>query len=240
MKASPIVIKLGGSLTEFRPTAERDGPAVAGTRTPAGDLPAPDAGFSPKGNGEELPLVRWLSIIADAPRPAVVVPGGGTFADTVRSEQRRLRFSDEAAHFMAILAMHQTGTMLIDMQPGRMVAAGTEAELRGALGRGEVPVWMALGMAMGEPKLPRDWSISSDGLAAWLAVQLRIPEVWLVKSRAVPAAARPDALAAEGIVDRVFAEIVGRTGLAWRIFGPGEEADFAAGLADAARMTGDG
>ncbi len=193
-----------------------------------GAAPTPEA--SPEGEGSKAPLAGWLSIIAAAERPAVLVPGGGAFADTVRDEQQRLGFSDEAAHFMAILAMHQTGTMLVDMQPGRLTAAATEAELRGALGRGEVPVWMALSMAMTDPHLPRDWSLTSDGLAAWLALQLRIPEVWLVKSATVPAGATLPSLVAQEIVDPVFADIVARAGLVWRVFGPGEQEVMGAAL----------
>lgn len=204
MIASPVVIKLGGSLASTSPTTEGEGSGTA--------------------------LARWLSVMAASGRPAVLVPGGGVFADAVRAEQQRVGFSDEAAHFMAVLAMHQTGTMLIDMQPGRLTSAATEAELRGALGRGEVPVWMALSMAMADPHLPRDWSVTSDGLAAWLAVQLRIPEVWLVKSVAVPADAALPHLAEQGVVDPVFAGIVARAGLSWRIFGPGEEEALAASL----------
>ena len=220
MKSSPVIIKLGGSLLSDFLSSRGEGREVGGA-TPV--LPSAPPGYPRKGGGDGTPLVRWLSVIATAQRPAVVVPGGGAFADTVRAEQHRLGFSDDAAHFMAVLAMHQTGTMLIDMQPGRLTAAATEAELRGALGRGEVPVWMALGMAMADPHLPRDWSVTSDGLAAWLAVQLRIPEVWLVKSVGVPRDAALPPLVAEGIVDPVFADIVTRTGLTWRIFGPGAE-----------------
>ena len=37
----------------------------------------------------------------------LVVPGGGPFADAVRKVDRRLRLSDDAAHWMAVLATDQ-------------------------------------------------------------------------------------------------------------------------------------
>lgn len=220
MTATPVVIKLGGSLAVPRaPSGEEL--TVGTSASPAAAEPLTHV--HTRQEGGSAPLSRWLGVIAEAVRPVVVVPGGGAFADTVRSEQKRLGFSDEAAHFMAILAMHQTGTMLLDMQPRRLVPASTEAELRGALGRGDIPVWMALGMVIADPHLPRDWSVTSDGLAAWLALQLRIPEVWLVKSRTVAAEPTLSALASEGVVDPVFADLAGRAGLSWRVFGPGQE-----------------
>ena len=50
-----------------------------------------------------------LAVIADVARerPLLIVPGGGPFADAVRAQDDRLGLSDEAAHWMAVLAMDQ-------------------------------------------------------------------------------------------------------------------------------------
>ena len=58
----------------------------------------------------------WLDILARSTVPVVVVPGGGAFADLVRSEQRRLGFSGRTAHRMALVAMHQTALAIVDGQ----------------------------------------------------------------------------------------------------------------------------
>jgi aspartokinase-like uncharacterized kinase len=259
MSISPVVIKLGGSLAvppRMRPGESAAAPVATGLSpdrssaaltpdetAPSGPQSAAKAIGAPAADATEAEqggLARWLAVVASARRPVVVVPGGGAFADTVRAEQQRLGFSDEAAHYMAILAMHQTGTLLVDMQPERLTAAATEAELRGALGRGDIPVWMALSMAIGAPDLPRDWSVTSDGLAAWLARELRIAEVWLVKSRAAPEGAALGGLVDEGLVDPVFARIAGATGLCWRLFGPGDEAAMSAALSPDMEAAPDG
>ena len=57
-------------------------------------------------------LREILAIVARAQRPTVIVPGGGPFADAVRNAQAEFGFSDEAAHRMAILAMHQTALLM--------------------------------------------------------------------------------------------------------------------------------
>ena len=49
----------------------------------------------------ELP--HWLSALAHT--DAVIVPGGGPFADTVRDAQQIWRFDDATAHAMALLAI---------------------------------------------------------------------------------------------------------------------------------------
>ena len=48
----------------------------------------------------------------------IVVPGGGEFADVVRSIDRRFRISCNTSHRMAILGMDQYGMLLSDLMPG--------------------------------------------------------------------------------------------------------------------------
>ena len=62
------------------------------------------------------PHIRdWLAAIAAEKRRIVIVPGGGPFADAVRSTQASLGFDDSAAHDMALMAMAQFGRFLYFM-----------------------------------------------------------------------------------------------------------------------------
>jgi aspartokinase-like uncharacterized kinase len=174
-------------------------------------------------------LREILGIVARAERPTVIVPGGGPFADAVRNAQAELGFSDEAAHDMAILAMQQTALLMQEIAP-KLVAAETLAAMRRAWGERRVAVWMPAKLCERDKRIPRDWSITSDGLAARLAERLgRVPVV-LVKSRQVARGATATALAREGVVDPVFAEIQARARLEWAVVGPGEERDLSAML----------
>ena len=126
-------------------------------------------------------LPRWLAAIGAASGRAVVVPGGGPFADAVRALQPRLGFTDSTAHALALLAMAQYGLVLAARAPA-LVPAGTPAEIGRALGAGRVPVWLpprTLGAAEG---VPESWDVTSDSLALWLAARLGAPAVLLVKS----------------------------------------------------------
>ena len=61
-----------------------------------------------------------LAELADAAstRRLLVIPGGGPFADAVREVDRRLTLSDDAAHWMAVLAMDQYAHLLVSRCDG--------------------------------------------------------------------------------------------------------------------------
>ena len=172
-------------------------------------------------------LRALLGLVRRARRSVVVVPGGGPFADAVRETQALLRFSDEAAHDMALLAMHQMAEAMIAIEP-RLVAADTLIGMERAGRCRRIPLWLPSKLCAGDRRLPRDWSIPSDGLAARLAERLGNVEVALVKSRTVRRTMAAKTLARQGIVDPVFPVIVERADLAWRVLGPGEDAALSA------------
>lgn len=126
-------------------------------------------------------LAHWLGAIAAGGGRAVLVPGGGGFADAVRDAQRRWRFGDAAAHRMALLAMEQYGLMLAAMEP-RLSPAASRHGIRRVLAAGGVPVWLPSRMLIGRPDIPESWDVTSDSLAAWLAGELGAAGLLLVKS----------------------------------------------------------
>jgi 5-(aminomethyl)-3-furanmethanol phosphate kinase len=168
-------------------------------------------------------LARWVEAVAAAATPIVVVPGGGAFAEAVRLAQARQGFDDLTAHNMALLAMQQAGLMLGAMSP-RLVPSETEEDIATVLDGGKVPVWLPVRLAGEARDIASDWTLTSDGLAAWLAARIGARAVWLVKSVAPPSSrTSAAALAKAGIVDAEFARLVGLHTLDWRILGPGEE-----------------
>lgn len=168
-------------------------------------------------------LRRLLALVSRARRPVVIVPGGGAFADAVRKTQKKLGFSDDAAHDMAILAMHQMADVMIDLEP-RLLGAESLIGITRAWHRRRIPVWLPANLCAGDRRIPRDWSITSDGLAARLAERLGNVELVLVKSRNVCRTASAKTLARQDIVDPVFPAIVERADLSWRVLGPKDDA----------------
>jgi aspartokinase-like uncharacterized kinase len=106
--------------------------------------------------------------------PLLVVPGGGDFADAVRDADRRFGLSAEASHRMAILGMEQFGWLLSELIPG----AERCADLARA-GTGRTTVLLPAALPLGA--LPASWQVTSDSIAAWVAVQLGARRLVLVK-----------------------------------------------------------
>jgi aspartokinase-like uncharacterized kinase len=170
-------------------------------------------------------LRDWLAVLARAGRGrAVVVPGGGPYADAVRAEQQRWGFDDNTAHSMALLAMDQYGHQLAALgnqaSPRIFEAASTSSEIHSALERGAVPVWIGSRMAEGDAALPRDWDLTSDSLAAWLAAALGVSGLALVKAlRVEESEMSAAALAARQWVDRRFPDFLREARFETRLFG---------------------
>ena len=153
----------------------------------------------------EPALKQWLALIAEHGRgKAVIVPGGGVFADAVRAAQDELRFHDASAHRMALLAMAQVGYMLCDIQP-QLTVATSIAAVYTALERRQTPTWLPLDLLEPRPSVEESWRMSSDSLSAWLARELDAQHLIVVKSAAIEPSASLEALAAVGIVDELFA-----------------------------------
>lgn len=175
-------------------------------------------------------LRGWLAAVTGAGGGhAVIVPGGGAFSNAVRAEQRRLGFSDRAAHQMAVLAMEQYALLLLDMAPS-LAPCVTPRAIRLALAAGRVALWLPSRMVDADPAIAASWDVTSDSLAAWLARRIGASHLVLVKSVAVPPPVTGEALAAQEIVDPAFPAYAGAAGCRLICCGPGDEARLAAAL----------
>ena len=165
-------------------------------------------------------FAAWLDILASAPLPLVIVPGGGPFADAVRAAQAPLRYSDATAHHMALLAMAQFGLAIAAARP-RFVVAETEPAIQAALAAGKIPVWNPFAMIMQARDIPASWDVTSDSLAAWLAARLRAKHLLLVKQ--VDAGQNPASaqdLATRRVTDPCFPAFLAVSGASGFIAGP--------------------
>lgn len=161
-------------------------------------------------------LQRWCERLAgEASGSAVIVPGGGAYADAVRDAQTHWRFSEDAAHRMALRAMDQCGLMLCDLFPALLACDDIDA-LADHCAAGRTPVWLPSRHLDLSTDLPRDWTVTSDSIAVWLAARIGSPRVLLVKSCALPDDDLT-ALAAQGIVDPHLPQIATRAKIEVRL-----------------------
>jgi 5-(aminomethyl)-3-furanmethanol phosphate kinase len=174
-------------------------------------------------------LKDWLSAIAAEAGSIVIAPGGGPFADAVRTAQAGIRFDDRAAHAMALMAMAQFGSALESLNPALRLTASRSSILR-ALKDGKVPVWSPEAMARAAA-LPETWDLTSDSLAAWLAGALGAGELVLVKhGRFECAAIDAHDLAARSVVDPLFPRYLKESGARAWLAGPTDSGKLAEGL----------
>lgn len=154
-------------------------------------------------------LQGWLEVLAEAGGGrAIIVPGGGAFANQVRRAQRIWGFDDRTAHHMAILAMQQYGLMLTGLQGILGKASGLEG-LQRLLKQGKVAVWLPSIEQLDKAAVPASWDVTSDSLAAWLAREMKAAHLVLVKSIPLDAPRKfVGSLWQEGLVDKAFADFI--------------------------------
>jgi len=129
----------------------------------------------------ELPaLARQVSQLGKD-NGILVVPGGGGFADLVRTYDNRFGLGDDTSHWMGIKAMELMGAMLASMGPG-MALADTLDTARKLAVKGSVPVLECFDLVYKADDLPHSWDVTSDSIAAWVARRLNAPQLILLKS----------------------------------------------------------
>jgi aspartokinase-like uncharacterized kinase len=147
-------------------------------------------------NAEEFD--RVLGVLADVGRARrlLIVPGGGPFADAVRAVDARVRLSDDAAHWMAILAMDQYAHLIAERLAHSALVTGA-VEIGHAQSSARIPVLAPYRWLREADPLPHSWDVTSDSIAAWCAQAVGAPQLVLIKPRG----------ASEGnLVDRYFSQ----------------------------------
>ncbi len=149
------------------------------------------------------------AIVATRRISSVLVPGGGPFAELVRTMQAGVGFGDRLAHRLAIDAMGQFGAILADRNPALSLVADRDGIAAAHRAR-RVPVWSAAEVRNGHKDIPESWDVTSDSLALWLAISLGAERLLLVKSVDADAAGGPVQWARANIVDAAFPDFASR------------------------------
>jgi aspartokinase-like uncharacterized kinase len=170
-------------------------------------------------------LVRWLKPLSSS--RVLLVPGGGQAVDVIRNWDQRHGLGEESAHWLALRALSVNAHFLAAILRKEFRILGdfgnrarpiVIAELKEAdevWRESGLPILDAFQFAQEDEgrrgHLPHSWSVTSDSLAARVAVRLPAQRLILLKSASIP----KDWIKAErGIVDPYFEEILHRTELA--------------------------
>jgi aspartokinase-like uncharacterized kinase len=150
-----------------------------------------------------LRLRRWLDGLST--RNVVLVPGGGALADAVRELDRCHGLGEEQAHWLALQTLRTTAHFLAALVPGVAVVTHLDA-ITDAWAKGTVPVLDLEAFArQDEESLPHRWDVTSDSLAARVAVVTEARELILLKSVSLPEGMGWSEAGQRGLVDPYFA-----------------------------------
>ena len=149
---------------------------------------------------------RWRS--SQAPACDVVIVGGGQLVDSLRVRQPQCGLDDESMHWLAIDVMSQNAAIVAGLFSGARLTGDLESVRRNRRGEELVVFDVAPFMRSdrGAGALPCGWDVTSDSIAARVAITARADELVLLKS----APPEPERTLAElsscGYVDAQFAK----------------------------------
>lgn len=167
-------------------------------------------------------------------KDVIIVPGGGPFANVVRSQQIHLGFDDDLAHRLAIHAMGLYGRVLKGLEPRLGMLTSTQPTATLPVG-GHARIWLPDPDDPCLASLEASWRITSDSIATQLAFSLGVPHVLLLKSLdTAPGSECLTDASSQGIVDEALPDLVKEQGgnvKIWRT-GPSGFDALAQGLED--------
>jgi aspartokinase-like uncharacterized kinase len=171
----------------------------------------------------EQPGLSRLMQLLISQRPdtlPVFVVGGGRAANLVRQWDRIHGLQASRAHWLAIDAMALNERLLVSACPlATLVDDGRAA--RAAAHEGRIPVlrtrrFLEHSSARVVAELPDSWEVTSDSIAATIAVAWEAAELVLVKSADLAAGLSSHAAARAGLVDAYFPRLTdGVAGVGW-------------------------
>jgi len=114
-------------------------------------------------------IVRGMCSLSRDGHSFLVIAGGGPMADLVRDIYRRGEISDEAAHWMAVLAMEQYARLLAD-GTGAVITDDPRASARAPAKTSVLMPYLYL--MNGDAGIEHNWDYTSDSIAALIASRL--------------------------------------------------------------------
>lgn len=137
----------------------------------------------------------------------LLIVGGGAAADVVREWDRTFQLGEEAAHWLAIDSLDLSAGLLSRLLPElQLVRNRKQMELAHAAGR---PALLCVDcfvkwLETQPTRLPHRWDVTTDSIAAAVAVAWEARELVLLKSCDVSGQPSLHELAAQGMVDPYF------------------------------------
>jgi len=157
----------------------------------------------------DLPARLLATVRAHGGSRPLLVIGGGPTVDLIRNWDRMYDLGEEVSHWISVHALSVNSRVLESILPGSRFV-GDLAACETAWKEEGLPILESfrflhdIDAARPDP-LPRRWSVTSDSIAARMAVHYEAPRLVLVKSTTIPAGLDVSGASREGYVDPHFA-----------------------------------
>ncbi len=109
----------------------------------------------------------------------IILPGGGTFSNSVRRLDKDLQIGDDLAHWIAIYSMNYNGIILNRKYPDREIIE----ELKTFQDAKQMfCIFLPYSFLREEDTLPHNWDVTSDSIALYIANKLKLNRCFLIKN----------------------------------------------------------
>ncbi len=109
----------------------------------------------------------------------IIIPGGGSFANFVRSLDEDLQIGDDLAHWIAIYSMNYNGIILNRKYPDLEILE----ELKTFQDAKQMfCIFLPYNFLREDDTLPHNWDITSDSIALYIANKLKLSRCFLIKN----------------------------------------------------------
>jgi aspartokinase-like uncharacterized kinase len=156
-------------------------------------------------------LREWLVAERNSGFGVVLVPGGGRTVDVVRELDRLHQIGEETAHWLALRALSVNAHFLKSLLPNACVIEDMN-ECENVWFSGRTPILDPHEFARQDEnrigRLPHVWAVTSDSLAARVAVVTQARHLVLLKSTTIPTGMDWREAGRLGLVDETFADVV--------------------------------
>ena len=143
----------------------------------------------------------------------LLVCGGGDAADLVRRWHEHHALDEEQSHWLAMDSIRLNQRLLLTLMP-ELELVSNRAAAESAWSRGRVPLLDLTAFVSIEEShaeqgtaLPHTWEVTSDSLAAWVAIRWPANQFVLLKSADLPPLKNLAQLANSKLIDRHFPKL---------------------------------
>lgn len=145
----------------------------------------------------------------------LIFPGGGSVVECVREWDNLHTLGEEVSHQLAMRALDTTTDLLGQLLPNSIICDTPESIASAANSNGFCIMRPRSVLAEEESRssdpLPHSWDVTSDAIAAWMAIRWNADELVLLKSAPMPSSSGTTSTARQGakagLVDPYFPEL---------------------------------